>query len=393
MDISDKNYQLLLKAVDNINRTEWYYNQDVLKKLQVRGNFNPSQIHIIEVVAQIMKELYNDRFHLELEVLTSIDLNDPYFFQLRLIVHYPKVKIMNEKGGEIVIKNHFQFIKLIFDYDKIYPLQNLYTLTVNPTMQQYMRRYAHSHIPSCYYSTLDSSIKSFCLGNNTEFRSLASQLMHGYEFDYDAFYMFAMNLTTVAQTESLAGKPYVKLETISLDSPLSEIHVRNTSYIADYERGHPNGGLNPINYSPVNWRINSGVFEVIDDYKLERHCLIYGQDDACYDSSNLVCKDSSGNYYQYTSGSYGEEVSETLNEISWAYKFKNKDYHFAIAEGAALRNDRFYIHPKTKNYVKKYLESKANLYYIKRCIKTKIEGNQQEVANTIENKQTNITQD
>ena len=99
------------------------------------------------------------------------------------------------------------------------------------------------------------------------------------------------------------------------------------------------------------------------------------------------------NYYQYNTGDYAEEISEGLNNISWAYKFKNKDYHFAIAEGAALRNDKFYIHPKTKNYVKKHLETRANIHYIKKCIQAKFEGNQQEVGNTIENKQADIKQD
>tara|TARA_R110000851_G_scaffold41093_10_gene103403 strand:- start:323 stop:1504 length:1182 start_codon:yes stop_codon:yes gene_type:complete len=392
MDITNKNYDLLLKAVDNINRTEWYYNQDVLKKFQTRGNFTLTEINKIEVVTEIMKELYKDRFHLELELMTSVDLNALYFFQLKLIVHYPKVKIMNEKGGEMVIKNHFQFIHLMISDNKIYPLSKLSTLTVNPTMQQYVRKYAHSHISSCYYLSLDNSIKQFCLGSSTEFRTLAQSLSIGGELDYDTFYMFAMNLTTVAQTESLAGKPHIKLETISLDSELSEIYVRNYTYTTDYERGHKSGGLSPIEYSPVNWRINSGIFEIIDDYKLEKHCLIYGNDSNLYDRSNIVCKDSSGNYYQFTTGEYAEEVSETLNSISWAYKFKDKEYHFAIAEGAALRNDKFYIHPKTKNYVKKHLESRANIHYIKNCIKAKFENNQQKSNNTVENQQADIKQ-
>jgi hypothetical protein len=377
--ISDKNYQLLCNAAENINRTQWYYDQTFLKKCLHRKTFNEQQLGMLNSITQILSELYGERFHINIIIDTSYEAQRKYYFKFDLIIHYPKLKIMNEKNEHIIVNNHFQIVPFQIYNDCVTPANSINGITVNPTTQQFLRGYAHSHISTVNFANENTAKRNICLGSNTEYKKLTYDLAHQV-FDYDTFYMFAMNLTTIAQTESLSGKPYIKMSNVNLNSTLGSHYMTNTTvkyYMDDYKLEDIRETL-----SPLNWKLDKGKLAVVDDYKLERHCKIYGSDVEHYSNSSICRRDSLGNYYSY-------QQSEDDIDINyhWSFKFKDKEFPFRLAEGASLVNNKFYIHPKIKENVKKYLEHKANIYYIKKYIHSQTKGNKQEETHTLENKQ------
>ena len=380
--MEEKNLALLQKAAENINKTEWYRNEDFLEKRLMGYRITPGGYKILKSVLSVVEELYNDRFHINIRI-SQIDGND-YIFQYDLIIHYPKLKIMNEKDEHIIVNNFFQIVPFSITSEQIIPAHQVRGSATNPTIQQYLRRYAHSHLPSMDYS--NDMTNGFCLGNSsTEHKRLCQELRTS-KYDKDIFYMFAMNLTTVAQTESLAGKPFIKMSSVNLNERLNNHHhviYAAENYMEDYKRKYNNSE----DLYPLTWKLNNNTLGIVDDHKLEKHCLIYGGhgNDEYYNSTMLVRKDNLGNYYEYS-----QNDEDFTIDHNWSYSFKDKEFHFGIAEGATLRENKFYIHPKIKENVRKYLESKANLHYIKKYIKAKTEGNKQEKTHTLENKQGSV---
>jgi hypothetical protein len=236
-------------------------------------------------------------------------------------------------------------------------------ITVNPTAQQFVRGYNHSHTSSRSY--YNNEFKRFCLGSNTEFAKLLGQFTNN-PYDADIFHMFCINLITMAETESLAGKPHIRLATVAISGDLSSDRIRH--FLIE-------GYMNKYKYSyalkAVDWKVTSGALEVIDNEKLEQHCLIFEYDVDEYHNIGgiIVCKDSVGNYYRYTDDNNTSEYN--IESIDWYIQFKDKQYKFGLADGAILKPETFFIHPQIKKHVKKHLEEKANIRLIRESITTK----------------------
>ena len=82
--MEEKNLALLQKAAENINKTEWYRNEDFLEKRLMGYRITPGGYKILKSVLSVVEELYNDRFHINIRI-SQIDGND-YIFQYDLII-------------------------------------------------------------------------------------------------------------------------------------------------------------------------------------------------------------------------------------------------------------------------------------------------------------------
>ncbi len=351
--------KLYEKAVDSINKTEWYRDEKFLSKLPKRG-FNEECVKILKSMVEELTDIFEDKFHLEM-VIDSVDYFSIYSFML--FIHYPKLTIINEDGQSIKLTNHFQRVVIHIGTHYCSINHEMSCITVNPTAQQFVRGYNHSHTSSRSYYNND--FKRFCLGSNTEFVKLLGQFTNN-PYDADIFHMFCINLITMAETESLAGKPHIRLATVAISGDLSSDRI--THYLIE-------GYMNKYKYSyalkAVDWKVTSGALEVIDNEKLEQHCLIFEHNVDEYHNIGgiIVCKDSVGNYYRYTDDNNTSEYD--IESIDWHVQFKDKQYKFGLADGAILKPETFFIHPQIKKHVKKHLEEKANIKLIKESITSK----------------------
>ena len=352
--------ELYEKAVDSINKTEWYRDEKFLSKLPKRG-FNEECVKILRSMVEELTDIFEDKFHLEMAI-DSVDYFSIYAF--KLFIHYPKLTIINEDGQSIKLTNHFQRVVIHIGTHYCSINHEMSCITVNPTAQQFVRGYNHSHTSGRSY--YNNEFKRFCLGSNTEFVKLLGQFTNN-PYDADTFHMFCINLITMAETESLSGKPHIRLATVAISGDLSSDRISH--FLIE---GYMNKYKDSYALKAVDWKVTSGVLEVIDNEKLEQHCLIFGNN-ITNEYHNIggiiVCKDSVGNYYRYTDDNNTAVLD--IESIDWHVQFKNKQYKFGLADGAILKPETFFIHPQIKKHVKKHLEKKANIKLIKESITAK----------------------
>lgn len=353
-------YTKIKKIINLYNKTEWYYEKDFLKPFVRRGNITCHvQTVLEECILPILEEIFKDRYHLRLEI-DSMNNGNWILNKIDIIIHYPTVTVTDDDNESTLLTNHFQ--KLTINSQSNNGSNNLLNcsllgLTTNPTHSQYLRGYIHSHISNTNFKT--EEFKSYCLGDDSvEFKQLRNLINSASGLDYEDWYMFFLNLITIAQTESGAGVPYIKLSNISFGGRIQSTHTVNriSTYIQLYKE-FPNK-------TPVSWTINNGKLSVIDDDKLEKHCLIFENKDSYPCSTQLCMKDSSGNYY-----GNGNHNSLIPDDITWSYEgFKDKEFKFEILNYNCSQSDKFYIHPKIKKYVSTILEQRANENVIKESI-------------------------
>ena len=345
-DIFKKHKDKLKDLYNLINKTEWYRDKDFLIRLKRKPIEKYIYTILTDNIIPTLEELYGNNYHLELH----IDYNDGgncqqmyYIFAIDIYIRYPKVTVRNGKRNQSTeLTNHFQKQTIYIDNFGM-SLGSLEARTVNPTLQQFNYKYAHSHLNSCDYT---NGFKSFCTGSSTEYQILKDTLSSEKHVEYDTWYMFFMNLTTIAETESLVGRPYRKLNELSLGERGSSTNLTGSdTYITLYNSEE--------NKTPVNWTIENGLYSVVDDEILEQHCIV--KFNSLWDKWKMY-KDSLGNYYGTTR--FNDVDSSYLQ---WSFTdFKDHVYPFGFSEGEAQTNNQIYIHPKLKKYVKNRLEFQAN---------------------------------
>ena len=333
-----------------INKTEWYRNPKFLNKFVERNNISQTAANIImNDIVPALETLYGDMYHIILYMDTSTSRTRNYFhiYGMSIILRYPVLQISNIKS-HTTVHNHFQKVYLPVSDDCITIRRSLEARTINPSIQQFSKKYAHSHISTVDYTS--NSYQGFCLGgSSTEFNVLSSAINNEGGKVPETWYMLFMNFITMAETESLSGRPYLFIRDLTLgERGLSSMSSDGNNFIHHYN-----------NYTtdkkPVNWSIENGVYVVIDDEALEEHCLIFGHESTNYNWRHTLHKDSVGNYYTPST-----ETAEVHN-ITWEYtEFKDHIYPFGLSEGQTVANNKIYIHPKLKEYVKNKLESTAN---------------------------------
>lgn len=137
--------------------------------------------------------------------LCSLNKNGVQCFTL--YVWFPEVKITNENNKSTYVKD--LYVKIFIDVSgqllgKFYINRATYTHT------QLYCRYIHSHVPRL--DTLNPALfKTPCTGEGPINNTISSLNM---VYDIDLWQLFCSELEDFVQTESIAGVPYIRLESL-----------------------------------------------------------------------------------------------------------------------------------------------------------------------------------
>lgn len=144
-----------------------------------------------------------------------------------IIIHFPEVRITNEYDKYVDVKNLWAKVKIAhrsgilrekFSINRSeYPISHL------------MARYMHSHIPSISFDDL-SFFQHPCTGTGPINRTIESLKI---EFNSDLWALFCLELDKFMCTESIAGTPYHRLESIGVSSNL----CYNNDFLAMFSSG------------------------------------------------------------------------------------------------------------------------------------------------------------
>ena len=135
---------------------------------------------------------------------TSVRNDVPCF---TLLVWFPEVKITNENNKSTYVKD--LYVKIFIDVSGQL-LGEFYINRATYTHAQLCCRYIHSHVPRL--DTLNpASFRTPCTGEGPINNTISSLNM---VYDIDLWQLFCSELEDFVQTESIAGVPYIRLESL-----------------------------------------------------------------------------------------------------------------------------------------------------------------------------------
>ena len=127
-----------------------------------------------------------------------------------ILIKFPKVKVTNENDKSVNIDN--LFVKITVRNNTIVDTFTMVRTTYD--VVQWLSKYSHSHLPRLYKEEVPVWSKP-CLGNGP-LNSTINRLRQYY--DEDVLGLFCFELAKYVTVESLAGVPYIRLETIGANS-------------------------------------------------------------------------------------------------------------------------------------------------------------------------------
>lgn len=177
-------------------------------------------------IRDTIKDSFNTLEELQEASLINIiySIEQPYCY---IIVHFPEVRITNEYDKYVDVRNLWAKVKIRqkdgllaerFSINRSeYPISHL------------MGNYMHSHIPSIPFSDL-SLFQQPCTGTGPINKTIESLRI---EFDSDLWTLFCLELDKFMCTESIAGTPYRRLESIGIGNL-----CYNNDFIANFSVGY-----------------------------------------------------------------------------------------------------------------------------------------------------------
>lgn len=356
-------YDYYEKICNDINISEWYKDiEKFLKPFERRNAIKEKGAETLRVIVDILSNLFGyDRFHINLNFRIDIDEDDSVRINRAIIyLYYPQLVVTNDNGDKTTVHNHFQELKL--SLYNCYPDEKIHGLTTSPTYNQFLSGYIQSHVQTTNYT--DDNFMKYCTGSETEYHTLREELKNSAYgvVDHEIWTLFFMNMITIAETESTGTVPYYRLAWLNFGNQIDHEHNQNIGNLRIYDEEYDNH-----DHTPVNWTMRGGKPYVKDDEKLERHCIEFiNQEFITAYSKYFVYKDDAGNYYNSTK----KNKPESIEDIYWYFKFKNKDFEFKVLDIPEETNSKYYVHPKVKNHVKKRLEQTAASKLIIKAIGT-----------------------
>ena len=124
-----------------------------------------------------------------------------------IVIHFPEVTVMNEYGKSIKIKD--LYVRLNVSRNGIL-IGSLQMIRSTYSITQFRRGYRHSHLPKMYASDLQN-FSSPCLGSGPIRATISSLNSGNYE---ELWRLFCLELDRYVKTESIAGRPFIRLETV-----------------------------------------------------------------------------------------------------------------------------------------------------------------------------------
>lgn len=124
-----------------------------------------------------------------------------------IIVHFPYLTVTNENDRSVNITHLFVKVKVDTDGQE----RGYFTMNRSEyTLDQFRSKYCHSHLPRIDYNYLEK-FNSPCLGSGP-IRHTQDSL--NINFDEEIWQLFCFELDQYVRRESLAGGPYIRMETI-----------------------------------------------------------------------------------------------------------------------------------------------------------------------------------
>lgn len=323
-------------------------------------------MNIINILKNTCNKVFGNNFYIK---YTEND----YSYYIVVMILYPELTITNENNNSTIVRNHIQTFSLNYNKNTdgiSFANKFIKGITLKPTFQQFIKGYMHSHISSSTFSYDDnfdeineSSFKTYCLGNIKQPCANIINKFYNVEKPINEFISyfeyFLHSLIVLAETESIAGKPYIRLENIVLNKNLMPLSAdsRFHEIISEYK--------NSINKNVVDFKIKKGILNVVDNENLEDHILDALPDDVKTDNYFITCfcrKDGLGNYFSKVSQDNYEYYLDKIKNFKKHYlQFGDRKIYCDVIHNEVQENYlKIYVHPKIKENVKKIIEKQAN---------------------------------
>lgn len=209
--------------------TDWY-NQTVEKPNIIYNIFcDVFGEEMVDIVG--IKPLDNVVLHFSGSRTAGVTYRELFSYlgnSFHILVHFPHTIIENENGGRVEANHLWAKVPLLLQSSVTEPrdpsqLECLFQSTFQLTRSEYTishlrADYMHSHCPGVPWSS-DAVWMKCCLGTGPIKNTIASLCT---AYDEDLWNLFCFELAAYVKTESLAGGPYRKLNTISS----SQVQIR-----------------------------------------------------------------------------------------------------------------------------------------------------------------------
>lgn len=209
--------------------TDWY-NQTVEKPNIIYNIFcDVFGEEMVDIVG--IKPLDNVVLHFSGSRTAGVTYRELFSYlgnSFHILVHFPHTIIENENGGRVEANHLWAKVPLLLQSSVSEPrdpsqLECLFQSTFQLTRSEYTishlrADYMHSHCPGVPWSS-DAVWMKCCLGTGPIKNTIASLCT---AYDEDLWNLFCFELAAYVKTESLAGGPYRKLNTISS----SQVQIR-----------------------------------------------------------------------------------------------------------------------------------------------------------------------
>lgn len=345
-------------------RSEQFYNK--FATWIIKRN-NPKWLEVLE-------EQYKDRYYISFSEANIKYYNEDFINDLKykdlnpiITIHFPEIKITNG------ILNHT--IYDLYVHLKLY-IGNNFKVTTHTgvniigsrttfTLTELANSYAHSHLGrSAKYK--NDPYKNFCLGEGP-LRGAERNWHTKEKIEIEFFFSL---LEDYLKWESIAGVPYVKIETLGSEV-LDTININENSIVTI---------LRNININPII-RITDRI-EVLPTEEFEMAIA-----NTNYLYNHMTCnKTSEGKYVNYSNNV--ENLDSDDNEILQytlqqdLFYFKNQYLKTKLINSIENGNEQLqkYPHPSITKQICEYLSRKLTNYYYTKTINSRTQG-----ENTVEN--------
>lgn len=348
-------------------------NEETVIKFAVKKRLPPRYIKFIQDARQMLEDIYPGRgdiqFNLvprfkivqnqygsnhvnQFRVFDAFDIDTMY-----LVVYFPEIEIKNGRKLSHTIKDLFTRIPV-----KLTPgargglkFERIQGTRTTLSKAEFISQYLHSHLPA--RGLVEHGVKvlhyyqNFCTGegdiNN-------STMLLNTEYDPDMLRLLLLQIEPYVNWESLDGGPYMRIENVAArqyDYPRVNLNTCESIFAQV---------INKIKHCPkildLDWKFYNNKFTIVDNDKLED--LFHNGVSRLDSLTSLVTfKDEAGNYF-VNQGTTAETFQPSENWIP----FRGKKIHFKVEGHYTIveANQKKYINPKIKHYVKSRLEYKAN---------------------------------
>lgn len=145
-----------------------------------------------------------------------------------IIVHFPYLTVTNENDRSVDITHLFVKVKVDINGQE----RGYFTMNRSEyTLDQFRSNYCHSHLPRIDYNYIER-FNSPCLGSGP-IRHTQDSL--NINFDEEIWQLFCFELDQYVRRESLAGGPYIRMETIGTSNRTHSSWQRVESNLCIFE--------------------------------------------------------------------------------------------------------------------------------------------------------------